>query len=76
MFRTPACGDKLPLHGVCGDLLHQLDLDIRRPAAGREVRLEAARELLFIAAHRKAQSHANVTLVTLQLCEFDRLGAA
>jgi len=54
----------------------QLYVDAGRPTTGGDMGRQPASELIFIAAHRKAQNRANVTPVTLQLGQLDRLYAA
>jgi hypothetical protein len=46
------------------------------PTTGGDMRQQTAREFFLIAANRKAQDHANVTPLTLQLGRLDRLDAA
>ena len=76
MLRTPASGDSWRCTACAVIFGTELDIDVGGPTAGGDMGRQAARELLLIAAHREAQSHANVSPVTLQLGGFDRLGAS
>jgi hypothetical protein len=62
---------ELPLHGMRGDFLREVDFDACRSATGAHIARESAREFITIAANRKAQAHANVTRITLHFGDFD-----
>lgn len=58
------------------DFLSKLHVDVGGPTTGGDMSSQPASELFFISADWKAEYGANVTPVTLQIGERDRLDTA